>query len=83
MVGTLCASLAHARLQALSDQDSNLEYQIRQHNLLLWAMLSCLSAAVSVSKTLCAPWSASTLASKRCACALAGHEGRFTSLVIR
>lgn len=27
MVGTLCASLAHARLQALSDQDSNLDWQ--------------------------------------------------------
>lgn len=27
MVGTLCASLAHARLQALSEQDSNLDWQ--------------------------------------------------------
>ena len=27
MVETLCASLAHTRLQALSDQDSNLDQQ--------------------------------------------------------
>ena len=46
-------------------------------------MQPCLRAAVLVPKTLRASWSASTLASKRCACALAGHEGRITSLETR
>ena len=46
-------------------------------------MQHCLSAAVLVPKATRAPWSASTLATKRCACALAGHTGRITSLETR
>ena len=46
-------------------------------------MFPCLSAAVLVPKAPRAPWSASTLASKRCACALAGHTGRITPFTVR
>ena len=46
-------------------------------------MQHCLSAAVLVPKATRAPWSASTLASKPYACALAGHKGRFTPLEAR
>lgn len=55
-------------------------YQIGLHNLRLWVVLPCLSAALLVPRVSCVPWSASTLASKRVACALAGLEGRITSL---
>ena len=43
----------------------------------------CLSAAILVPRASHAPWSASTLTSKRYACALAGHTGRFTPLETR
>ena len=46
-------------------------------------MFPCLSAAILVPRAPHAPWSASTLATKRCACALAGHKGRITSLTVR
>ena len=46
-------------------------------------MFPCLSAASLVPRATRAPWSASTLATKPYACALAGHTGRITSLEAR
>ena len=46
-------------------------------------MQPCLSAALLVPRALQALWSASTLASKHGACALAGRTGRITSLTVR
>lgn len=58
-------------------------YQIGLHNLRLWVVSPCLRAALLVPRVSCVSWSASTLASKRVACALAGLEGRITSLEMR
>ena len=58
-------------------------YQTWLHNLHSWVMFPCLSAARLVPKVPRALWSASTLASKQSACALAGHTGRITSLAAR
>lgn len=58
-------------------------YQTWLHNLHSWVMFPCFSAARLVPKVPRALWSASTLASKHGACALAGHTGRITSLAAR